>query len=122
MTGWIIAGIVVAVLIITACMMMSGRESRKEALKAIREFEELHLAPCPVCGQTPHLGYCCGEYVVYGDNPKCPCCGGTNFLAMHSDPRLEVEAWNRWVLYLRCGVGVFPADQASEAGEVQGNG
>lgn len=122
MTGWIIAGCVAVLLIIAACMEVSARESRKEELKAIREFEVVHLAPCPVCGQTPHLGYCCSANIVYGDNPRCPCCGGTNFLAMHSDPRLEVEAWNRWVLYLRCGVGVFPANQANEAGEVQGNG
>lgn len=116
MMRWIVIGIVAVAVIIAACMEVSARQSRKE------EIEEALLAPCPVCGQTPHLGYCCGEYFVYGDNPKCPCCGGTNFCEMHSNLRQEIEAWNRWVLYLRSCYGIFPAEQEHEAGEVQGNG
>lgn len=119
---WIVIGIVAVAVIIAACMEVSARESRKEELKKIREFEVAHLAPCPVCGQTPNLGYCCGEYFVYGDNPTCHCCGGTNFCEMHSDPRLEIEAWNRWVLYLRSCYGIFPANQMNEAGEAKENG
>ena len=113
---WIVVICAAVILIIASCMKVSGRCARQE------EIELEALAPCPVCGQTPHLGYCCGEYIVYGDNPRCPCCGRTNFLAMYSNPQQEIEAWNRWVLYLRCGVGVFPADQANEAEEAHGNG
>lgn len=113
---WIVVICVAVLLIIAACMKVSGRCARQE------EIEPDALATCPVCGQTPHLGYCCSAYIVYGDNPRCPCCGGTNFLAMYSDPRQEIEAWNRWVLYIRSCYGIFPADQANEAGEVQENG
>lgn len=88
MTGWIIAGIVVLLLIIASCMEVSARWSR------IEEVERAILLPCPVCGETPHLGYCCGEYMIQGDNPKCPCCG-IAFSEMHTDPRLMIDAWNR---------------------------
>lgn len=115
MMRWIVVICAAVILIIASCMKVSGRCARQE------EIELEALAPCPVCGQTPRLEYCCGEYFVCGGHPWCRCCSGTEFCEMHSDPRLEVEAWNRWVLHLRCGVGVFPADQANEAGEVQGN-
>ena len=91
---WIVVICVAVLLIIAACMEVTARESRKEELKAIREFEVAHLAPCPVCGQTPHLGYCCGEYFIHGNDPKCPCCG-IAFSEMHSDPAMEIDAWNR---------------------------
>ena len=52
------------------------------------------LKPCPRCGGTPHLGFCCGEYLIYGDYPDCPICGD-EFTEMHSNKELEIEAWNR---------------------------
>lgn len=54
------------------------------------------MKPCPVCGAVPHLGYCCGEYMVYCDDPHCPV-GGNSFTEMHSSEAMEIEAWNRRV-------------------------
>lgn len=33
------------------------------------------LKPCPVCGISPRIGYCCAEYFVAGEDPLCPVCG-----------------------------------------------
>ena len=52
------------------------------------------LQPCPRCGVSPHLAYCCGEYLIYGDDNDCPICGDA-FTEMHSSEKKEVEAWNR---------------------------
>ena len=52
------------------------------------------LKPCPVCKEVPTLSYCCGEWMVYCDNQKCPV-GGTAFAEMHTNKELEIEAWNR---------------------------
>lgn len=51
------------------------------------------MLPCPECGEVPQIGYCCGEYFVYGEDPKCPYCGHA-FTEMHSSELLEIEAWN----------------------------
>ena len=59
------------------------------------------LKPCPKCGVPPKLGYACGEYLVYGDDPECPYCG-QSFAEMHSSEKLEIEAWNRRVEMI-CG-------------------
>lgn len=52
------------------------------------------LKPCAVCGVPPRMGYACGEYFVYGQNPDCPVCGPA-FTEMHTNEALEAEAWNR---------------------------
>ena len=52
------------------------------------------LKPCPQCGVPPHIGYCCGEYFIYGDDPECPYCGNS-FTEMHASEQGEIEAWNR---------------------------
>ena len=54
------------------------------------------LKPCPACGVPPRIGYCCGEYLIYGGNPKCPYCGDA-FTEMHSSKQAEIKAWNRRV-------------------------
>lgn len=72
-----------------ACIVMAGRCSRAEE-------KAKQMKPCPVCHKVPHLGYCCGEYYVSGDNPDCPGCG-TAFTEMHSSVLREIEAWNRRV-------------------------
>lgn len=54
------------------------------------------LKPCPVCGISPHMGYCCAEYFVAGEDPLCPVCGNT-FTEMHSSEEAEVMAWNKRV-------------------------
>lgn len=59
------------------------------------------LKPCPKCGVPPKIGYVCGEYLVYGDDPECPYCG-QSFAEMHSSEKLEIEAWNRRVEMI-CG-------------------
>ena len=74
-------------LAVWACCALAGECSRAEE-------KAKQLKPCPVCHKVPHLGYCCGEYYVSGDNPDCPGCG-TAFTEMHSSPELEIEAWNR---------------------------
>ena len=88
MMRWIVVICVAVLLIIAGCVEVSARKTR------IEEIERAILLPCPVCGQTPHLGYCCGEYMIQGDDPKCPCCG-TAFSEMHTDPRTMIDAWNR---------------------------
>ena len=88
MMRWIVVICVAVILIIASCMKVSGRCARQE------EIEPDALAPCPVCGQTPRLEYCCGEYFVCGNDPKCPCCG-IAFSEIHSDPAIEINAWNR---------------------------
>lgn len=70
-----------------ARIVMAGRCSGAEE-------KAKQLKPCPVCHKVPHLGYCCGEYYVSGDDRDCPGCG-TAFTEMHSSPELEIEAWNR---------------------------
>ena len=70
-----------------ACIAMAWDLSREEETAMV-------LKPCPVCHKVPHLGYCCGEYYVSGDDPDCPGCG-TAFTEMHSSPELEIEVWNR---------------------------
>ena len=82
--GVVFVGTVIAV---WACIVMAGRCSRAEE-------KAKQLKPCPVCHKVPHLGYCCGEYYVSGDDRDCPGCG-TAFTEMHSSPELEIEAWNR---------------------------
>lgn len=52
------------------------------------------LKNCPFCGVPPYVGYCCGEYMIFGDNPDCPYCGDS-FTEMHSSEEMEIEAWNR---------------------------
>ena len=52
------------------------------------------LKPCPRCGVPPRIGYCCGEYLVAGDDPTCPYCGDA-FAEMHANKDMEIEAWNR---------------------------
>ena len=74
-------------LMLWALCAMAGKCSRAEERARM-------LKPCPVCHKVPHLGYCCGEYFVQGEDPGCPACG-TAFTEMHSSPELEVEAWNR---------------------------
>lgn len=59
---------------------------------------EIELKPCPRCGVSPHMGYCCGEYMIYGDDPNCPYCGNA-FTEMHSNELDEIRAWNRRVSY-----------------------
>ena len=55
------------------------------------------IRACPVCECVPMLGYCCGEYFIYGTGEKdCAGCGEIGFLTMHTDPNLEIEEWNRW--------------------------
>ena len=54
------------------------------------------LKPCPVCGTPPHIGYCCAEYFVAGEDPLCPVCGNA-FTEMHSSEEAEVMAWNKRV-------------------------
>lgn len=55
------------------------------------------MRACPVCGLVPKLGYCCGEYFVYGTGVQnCAGCGTMGFLTMHSSPDQEIEEWNRW--------------------------
>ena len=89
MTGLIIVLIIVAILVAVASVEMSTRWSRQEEKEGRRI-----LKPCPQCGKPPHLGYCCGEYFIYGDDPDCPFCG-TAFVEMHSSIDPEIEAWNR---------------------------
>ena len=60
-------------------------------------MKETELRPCPACGIIPHIEYCCGEYMVFGDFPECPCCGG--FTEMHSNKQTEIDAWNRRATY-----------------------
>ena len=86
MIGWIIAGIILLLLIVAALMELTGRLSRQE--------EREMLARCPWCGVSPQLGYACGEYFIHGNDPDCPYCG-TAFTEMHSDPRMEIDSWNR---------------------------
>lgn len=57
-------------------------------------MQENELLPCPRCGVPPHLGYCCGEYLIAGDDPGCPYCGNA-FVEMHSSELMEIRAWNR---------------------------
>lgn len=89
MTGWIIAGCVAVVLVIVASVEVSTRWSRQE-----EKEDRRRLRPCPRCRKPPHLGYCCGEYFISGDDPNCPYCG-TAFSEMHSSIDMEINAWNR---------------------------
>lgn len=57
---------------------------------------DLNLEPCPICDEVPHIGYCCGEYMIFGDDSRCPCCGHA-FTEMHSNKQEEIKAWNRRV-------------------------
>lgn len=87
----IVAAVIIgSVLAIAGCIAMSTKWSRQE------EREERRLMPCPRCGVPPQLGYACGEYFISGDDPNCSYCG-TAFSEMHSDPRMEIDAWNRRV-------------------------
>lgn len=88
MIALIVLGIIVLLLIVAALMELTGRLSRQE--------EREMLARCPWCGVSPQLGYACGEYFIHGNDPDCPYCG-TAFTEMHSDPRMEIDAWNRRV-------------------------
>ena len=85
----IIALVVVAMLSVVASIEMSTRLSRREEREDHRK-----LKPCPRCRKSPRLGYCCGEYFIYGDDPDCPYCG-TAFTDMHSSIDMEIDAWNR---------------------------
>lgn len=91
MTELIIVVLVIVVLGAIASVQMSTCWSRHEEREDRRR-----LKACPKCGKPPHLDYCCGEYFIHGDDPDCPYCG-TAFTEMHSDPRMEIDAWNRRV-------------------------
>ena len=79
--------LVILVCAFFACIALAWDLSREEERAMV-------LKPCPVCHKVPHLGYCCGEYYVSGDDRDCPGCG-TAFTEMHSSPELEIDAWNR---------------------------
>ena len=55
---------------------------------------DVKLKPCPRCGVPPRVGYACGEYFIYGEDPDCPICGH-NFTEMHSNEGEEIKAWQR---------------------------
>ena len=83
--------VLVAIAAMAGCFKMAGDCSRQE-----EKEDHRRLKRCPKCRKPPHLGYCCGEYFISGDDPNCPYCG-TAFSEMHSDPRMEIDAWNRRV-------------------------
>ena len=51
------------------------------------------IKPCPLCNETPEIGYVCGEYFVL---PIGSCVCG-KFNEMHSSEEQEIEAWNNHV-------------------------
>ena len=58
-------------------------------------MKETELKPCPLCGDVPEMGYCCGEYFIFHPSKVVGMCVCSSFTEMHSSERLEIEAWNR---------------------------
>ena len=58
--------------------------------------EKVKLDACPLCGQTPLLGYACGEYFIMPLKEIVGCCVCSSFTEMHSNEELEAERWNKF--------------------------
>lgn len=58
--------------------------------------EKVELDDCPLCGQTPLLGYACGEYFIMPLKEIVGCCVCSSFTEMHSSEELEAERWNKF--------------------------
>ena len=56
------------------------------------------LMPCPQCGETPILGYVCGEYFIMPLSKPVGVCFCGCFNEMHSNEDYEAEVWNKAVL------------------------
>lgn len=52
------------------------------------------IKPCPQCGETPTIGYACGEWFVFVTKKNYNCLCGA-FSEMHATKEQEIEAWNR---------------------------
>ena len=53
------------------------------------------LKPCPQCGETPTIGYACGEWFVLPLSKPIDTCVCSSFAEMHATEEQEIEAWNR---------------------------
>lgn len=58
---------------------------------------ESELKPCPQCGETPILGYVCGEYFILSLSKPVGTCFCGCFCEMHSSEEREAEVWNEAV-------------------------
>ncbi len=55
------------------------------------------IKPCPKCGETPIVGYACGEFFIMPLSQPlfmCPC---SSFISMHSSEEREIDEWNEYV-------------------------
>lgn len=55
------------------------------------------LKPCSQCGETPILGYACGEYFILSLSKAIGTCVCSSFNEMHSSEEQEIDCWNRRV-------------------------
>lgn len=55
------------------------------------------LKPCPQCGETPILGYVCGEYFIMSLSKPVGVCFCGCFCEMHSSEELQAKVWNQAV-------------------------
>ena len=53
----------------------------------------IKLKPCRVCGKVPQMGYCLGEYFVFGEDLRCSECG-IEYGETHSTEQEMAKAWN----------------------------
>lgn len=53
----------------------------------------IRLKPCRVCGEVPTMGYCLGEYFVYGKDLSCTGCG-VMYRETATSEKGMAEKWN----------------------------
>lgn len=88
-------------------------ENQRAQTKGSGSMNAPKLIPCPQCGETPTIGYACGEFFIRTSKPVGACfCG--SFTEMHSCPGREAEAWNSHAQeaheVVRCAAGLAPPD------------
>lgn len=59
----------------------------------------MKLCKCPICNETPKIGYVFGEYFVCCEDMTCPC-GGNDYKFFSSSEDIVVEKWNVHVNFI----------------------
>lgn len=55
------------------------------------------IKPCPQCGETPIVGYACGDYFIMPLSKPLFMCACSSFVPMHASEEREIEEWNKYV-------------------------
>lgn len=56
-----------------------------------------NIKPCPKCGETPIVGYACGDYFIMPLSKPLFTCVCSSFNEMHASEEREIEEWNKYV-------------------------